>query len=40
MNSELETVRAYNQWLTNRYASRFAALLVIWAAFLWWLFDF
>jgi hypothetical protein len=29
MNSELETIRRYNQWLTNRYASILAALLVI-----------
>jgi hypothetical protein len=39
MNKELETIRRYNQWLTNRYASILAALLVIWAAFLWWLFQ-
>jgi hypothetical protein len=40
VNKELETIRRYNQWQDNRYASIFAALLVIWAAFLWWLFGY
>jgi len=40
MSKELETIRRYNQWQTNRCASILAALLVIRAAFLWWLAGF
>jgi hypothetical protein len=40
MNTEMNTICRFNRSQTNRYASRFAASLVIWAAFLWWLFGY
>jgi hypothetical protein len=40
MNKELRAIETFNKRQTNRYASRFAASLVIWAAFLWWLFGY
>jgi hypothetical protein len=40
MNTELETIRRHNRMQDRRYASILAASLVIWAAFLWWLFDY
>jgi hypothetical protein len=40
MNREFETIRRYNRMLDGGYASILAALLVILASFLWWLFDY
>jgi hypothetical protein len=40
MSKELRIIRAYSQKQTRRYLSVFGAILVIWAAFLWWLFGY
>jgi hypothetical protein len=40
MNSELKEIEDYNRKFDRRYLSVCGAILVIWAAFLWWLFGY
>jgi hypothetical protein len=40
MSKELKEIQSYNRRLDRRYQSVFGALMVIWTAFLWWLFGY